>query len=171
MQLQNRPTISDATTGGIRSHVCRICPKRNKNKETMGSGTDQSGILVDQATAHIPPRGFNEKGFKTATSNVYNDTHRLPLNKNGNCFPEDAMLMDFPQAIKRRRLDQLHNANAIQYVSELTPPQVQAIKRKNANKKTQLLNINKEARLLRRRLAVEEQDTDQESDEDLRDLP
>ena len=114
------------------------------------------------------PRGFNEKGFTTTTAKVYNNVHRLPLNRNRNCFSEDFMLMDSPQAIKRRRREQLQNANVIPDIRELTPPQVQKSKRKISAKRAELLNANEEARHLRKRCTEENQDTDMESDEDIR---
>ena len=78
------------------------------------------------------------------------------------------MLMDSPQAIKRRRREKLHNANVIPDIRELTPPQVQKVKRKISAKRAELPNANEEARHLRQRYTEEEQDTDTESDEDIR---
>ena len=74
--------------------------------------------------------------------------------------------MDSPQAIRRRRREQLQNANAIPDLSELTPPQVQKIKRKISATRAELLNANKEAQHLRKRGNEGDQDTDMDSDED-----
>ncbi len=107
------------------------------------------------------PTGFNGKGFKTTTAKVYNDIHRLPLSRNGNCFSEDNMLMDSPHpwaAAQRSGNPRHQRADS----STSTGNQTQKHRRKSWTSKRQ------QVRLLRRRIGMEEQDTDHDSDEDLR---